>query len=352
MRCTGSALSWDGDFNTMVEGEVFASVIDLVLNCACFIYIGAWLPFNSYNSPDIGIEPWRLVVLFFAILALRRIPSMMVLYKAVPEIRTWREALFCGHFGPMGVGAIYVQQFALEKLGGEPKGTLDTQADFLAASIQPIVSFVVLGSIIVRAYHALSTCVSRTDMLVDGLSIPFFSFSRNLSRSLTITRSQTDQSHRATRTPDWLLGARRMNPTALPTHIDKDFVRETSVPISADHQGPSIAMSDRSPTLSVDMSPAAVEEGAFVHGAQSPGQCGLRVSRMNTPSPEPQRVDGYPARDGTSGLASGAQTPKSVKFPEPAALATVVDAQRHFPEQVIATADERDAAERVKEESQ
>ena len=115
---------------------------------------------------------------------------------------------------------------------------------------------------------------------------------------------------------------------------------------------PSIAMSDRSPTLSVDMSPAAVEEGAFVHGAQSPGQCGLRVSRMNTPSPEPQRVDGYPARDGTSGLASGAQTPKSVKFPEPAALATVVDAQRHFPEQVIATADERDAAERVKEESQ
>ncbi|KAL1714259.1 Sodium/hydrogen exchanger family-domain-containing protein [Schizophyllum commune] len=329
----GSALSWDGDFNTMVEGEVFASVIDLVLNCACFIYIGAWLPFNSYNSPDIGIEPWRLVVLFFAILALRRIPSMMVLFKAVPEIRTWREALFCGHFGPMGVGAIYVQQFALEKLGGEPKGTLDTQADFLAASIQPIVSFVVLGSIIVH-----------------GLSIPFFSFSRNLSRSLTITRSQTDQSHRATRTPDWLLGARRLNPNALPTHIDKDFVRETSMPVSA--EGQTFAMSDRSPTLSVDLSPAAVGEGAFVNGAQSPGQCGLRVSRMNTPSPEPQRSDGYPTREGTSGLASGAQTPKSVKFPEPAALAKVVDVHRHFPEQVIATADERDAADRVKEESQ
>ncbi|KAL1744680.1 Cation/H+ exchanger, partial [Schizophyllum fasciatum] len=159
----GSAISWDGDFNTMVEGAVFASVIDLVLNCACFIYIGAWLPFSTFDSPELGITPWRLVVLFISILALRRIPSVMSLYKIVPEIRTWKEALFCGHFGPMGVGAIYVQQFALEKLGGEPEGTPETQAELLAASIQPIVSFVVLGSIIVH-----------------GLSIPFFSFGRNM----------------------------------------------------------------------------------------------------------------------------------------------------------------------------
>ncbi|KAF5389437.1 hypothetical protein D9757_004298 [Collybiopsis confluens] len=36
----GSAMSWDGHFNEQTEGEVFASVIDLVLNCSCFIYIG------------------------------------------------------------------------------------------------------------------------------------------------------------------------------------------------------------------------------------------------------------------------------------------------------------------------
>lgn len=29
----GSAMSWDGHFNEQIEGEIFASVIDLVLNC-------------------------------------------------------------------------------------------------------------------------------------------------------------------------------------------------------------------------------------------------------------------------------------------------------------------------------
>ena len=41
----------------------------------------------------------RLVVLFFAVLVLRRIPAMLLLYHWVPEIDGWREALFSGHFG-------------------------------------------------------------------------------------------------------------------------------------------------------------------------------------------------------------------------------------------------------------
>ena len=38
-------------------------------------------------------------MLFIAILALRRIPNILLLYKFVPDIHNWREALFCGHFG-------------------------------------------------------------------------------------------------------------------------------------------------------------------------------------------------------------------------------------------------------------
>lgn len=95
----GSAVSWDGHFNTHTEDEVFSSVIDLVLNCACFIYIGAWLPFDMFNSTDLGIVPWKLVVLFLAILVLRRIPGMLLLYKIISDVKDWREALFCGHFG-------------------------------------------------------------------------------------------------------------------------------------------------------------------------------------------------------------------------------------------------------------
>ena len=94
---TGSAISWDGDFNTHTEGEVFSSVIDLVLNCACFVYIGAWIPFEDFNAYN--ITPWRLVILTVGIMVLRRIPAILALYKWIPEITSWREALFSGHFG-------------------------------------------------------------------------------------------------------------------------------------------------------------------------------------------------------------------------------------------------------------
>lgn len=96
---SGTAVSWNGHFKHHAEGEVFSSVMDLVLNCACFIYIGAWLPFALYNIPELGIMPWRLIVLFLGVLFLRRIPCLLMVYKWVPDVKNWREALFCGHFG-------------------------------------------------------------------------------------------------------------------------------------------------------------------------------------------------------------------------------------------------------------
>ncbi|KAI0785588.1 Sodium/hydrogen exchanger family-domain-containing protein [Abortiporus biennis] len=181
----GSAISWDGHFNVQIENEVFSSVIDLLLNCGCFVYIGAWLPFDAFNTPELGITPWRLVVLFLCILAVRRIPAMLLLYRWVPEISGWKEALFSGHFGPMGVGAIFVSTLALNRLP-KPQDPPQNQQEFLAATIQTIVSFVVLGSIIIH-----------------GLSIPFFSFGR---RTVSMSRTWTS---RNTTAPDWLLWARR-----------------------------------------------------------------------------------------------------------------------------------------------
>jgi sodium/hydrogen antiporter len=72
-----------------------------MLNCACFVYIGAWLPFNSFDMPQLGIRVWQLVILLVCVLFLRRIPVIMALYKFVPEIADWKEALFTGHFGPV-----------------------------------------------------------------------------------------------------------------------------------------------------------------------------------------------------------------------------------------------------------
>ena len=97
----GSAISWDGHFNEQTEDDSFSTILDLVLNCACFIYIGAWLPFNRFHISELDITPWRLIMLVLALLALRRIPSLLILYKLMPEVSNWREALFCGHFGPV-----------------------------------------------------------------------------------------------------------------------------------------------------------------------------------------------------------------------------------------------------------
>ena len=67
------------------------------------MYIGAWMPFDDFNSPELGITPWRLVILFLVILVIRRIPALLILYHWVPEIDGWKEAFFSGHFGKFSV---------------------------------------------------------------------------------------------------------------------------------------------------------------------------------------------------------------------------------------------------------
>ncbi|KAG1862573.1 Cation/H+ exchanger [Suillus subalutaceus] len=172
----GCAISWDGHFHKQTEDDAFSSVIDYVLNCCCFIYIGAWLPFYAYDSPEYGITPWKLVLLVIATMVLRRIPFLLAVYKLVPEIKCWQEALFSGHFGPMGVSAVFVSALALTRLP-TPENPPADQAQYLAATIQPIVSFVVLGSIIIH-----------------GLSIPFFNVGR-IARSRTTSLSKTSSDH-------------------------------------------------------------------------------------------------------------------------------------------------------------
>ncbi|KAL5528416.1 hypothetical protein ACEPAF_7552 [Sanghuangporus sanghuang] len=193
----GTAISWDGHFRTRTENEVFSTVIDLVLNCASFIYIGAWIPFGSFNDMILGMQPWRLVVLFIATLALRRIPSILLLYKFVPDIHNWREALFCGHFGPMGVGAIFISTLAISELP-IPRNPPGNQNELLAASLHPIVSFIVLGSVIIH-----------------GLSISMFWFGKKTVQrtvSLTTTLSRTWTS-RGQAGPEWLMSVNRASRT-------------------------------------------------------------------------------------------------------------------------------------------
>ncbi|KIK99333.1 hypothetical protein PAXRUDRAFT_822887 [Paxillus rubicundulus Ve08.2h10] len=280
----GCAISWDGHFNLQTADDSFSSVIDYVLNCGCFVYIGAWLPFDLYNSPELGLTPWRLFVLMIAILVLRRIPPLLLLYRFVPEITSWREALFSGHFGPMGVSAVFVSALARARLPVPSTPPAD-QAQLLAASIQPIVSFIVLGSIIVH-----------------GLSIPFFNLgrgvhSRTLSLSLTWTRTRGGGA-----LPDWVMYARRTEgnvdtTVATDTVIDVERGIDTnSKAIDSDGADSTCGgLADGSPSSAVLV--PGLEEMAAIATSHTPGSdfrsepSGL-TAEVPVVTPDGNQVDG------------------------------------------------------------
>ena len=185
----GTAFAWDGFFNRQTEQAVFSSVIDLLFNIAAFIFIGAWMPFNSFTNSELTLSVWRLIIIAILVLLLRRLPVMLLLFNWIPDVKTFREAIFSGHFGPIGVGAVFISTLAAEALP-IPHSPPQDQEELLAATIQPIVSFMVLCSI---AIH--------------GLSIPFFSLGRRVhSVSRTWSRHQSiDPS-----APEWATHTRRI----------------------------------------------------------------------------------------------------------------------------------------------
>ncbi|KZT11960.1 uncharacterized protein LAESUDRAFT_710486 [Laetiporus sulphureus 93-53] len=182
----GTAFAWDGFFNKQTEEAVFSSVIDLLFNIAAFIFIGAWMPFDDFSDATLTLTPWRLIVIAILILLLRRLPVMIALYRWIPDVKTLQEAIFSGHFGPMGIGAVFIATLAVEQLP-EPESPPATQAQMLAASIQPIVAFMVLCSITIH-----------------GLSIPFFSLGRRVhSVSRTWSRHDTFGTLGGRVLPEW-----------------------------------------------------------------------------------------------------------------------------------------------------
>jgi sodium/hydrogen antiporter len=196
----GTSFAWDGFFNRQTEESVFSSVIDTLFNVAAFIFVGAWMPFGQFhlnvqNGIDgMGaVQAWRLVVLAILVLLLRRLPIMMMMYRWIPDVKTWREAVFSGHFGPMGIGAIFIStfanQFLVEYMASNPSTTASNdqqhQLEMVKQMVQPIVAFMVICSITIH-----------------GLSIPGFSLGRRV-HSVSRTWSRRDTIGSRIGAPDW-----------------------------------------------------------------------------------------------------------------------------------------------------
>ncbi|KAI0400370.1 alkali metal cation/H+ antiporter Nha1 C terminus-domain-containing protein [Xylaria palmicola] len=170
----GVGFSNDGWFHEKTEESHVSNVIDLLINLAYFVYLGTIIPWEMYNDYSIGLSAWRLVVMSIFVILFRRIPIMLILKPIIPDVKTWREALFAGHFGPIGVGAIFVAILARAELETEhtiplgqlpPKGSEHYSAILL---VWPIVTFMVITSIII---HGSSIAVFTLGKRINTLSL-------------------------------------------------------------------------------------------------------------------------------------------------------------------------------------
>ncbi|TPX09474.1 uncharacterized protein E0L32_009362 [Thyridium curvatum] len=175
----GVGFSNDGWFGNKTEESHVSNVIDLLLNLTYFVYLGTIVPWEMFNDEAIGLTAWRLTVIAILVIFFRRIPIMMALKPFIPDVKTWREALFAGHFGPIGVGAIFVAILARAELEADTPVPLaqlpppDHEHYVLLTLVWPIVTFLVISSI-----------------LVHGSSIAVFTLGKHIN-TLTITMSYT-----------------------------------------------------------------------------------------------------------------------------------------------------------------
>lgn len=96
------------------------------------------------------------------VLLFRRLPIIIGLYKYIPAIPNWRQAVFMGWFGPMGVGALFYYTIAVQYF------EFDGPNAYARQVIEPIIYFIILSSVVIH-----------------GITIPVFFLGSFASRTLS-----------------------------------------------------------------------------------------------------------------------------------------------------------------------
>lgn len=161
----GVGFGYDNWFSDRLKAA-FPEIVDLLLNSTMFVYFGADIRWDHF-IPD-GATPNRsavkLVLFVVLVLLFRRIPIVLALKRWIPDLKTYREALFCGHFGPMGVGALFLaieSRAQLETGSSEPlpkppknvhgyPGYQGAERMRATELVWPVICAVVFGSTIVH----------------------------------------------------------------------------------------------------------------------------------------------------------------------------------------------------------
>ncbi|GAA2499854.1 cation:proton antiporter [Streptomyces gobitricini] len=79
-----------------------------------FTVLGAMIPWREWGE----LGWWRALLLVLGVLLLRRLPVLLALKR--PLSLTWRDAVFLGWFGPIGVSALFYLTMEAHRLGADP----------------------------------------------------------------------------------------------------------------------------------------------------------------------------------------------------------------------------------------
>ncbi|KAF9141218.1 hypothetical protein BG015_001361 [Linnemannia schmuckeri] len=186
----GNVFAWDDWFSNEIAEAHIQETIDMLLNLACFVYIGASIPFANFHDMALELSVWRLIVLTILILMLRRLPFVMALKRFIPALASYREAAFAGWFGPIGVGAVFFSKVAASMTNPDNLGDNPHNVDRLLrvrSVIYPVVMFLVLSSV-----------------LIHGVTVPLLHLQYKYTR--TWSRKREESSHVVTRLPHINIG--------------------------------------------------------------------------------------------------------------------------------------------------
>lgn len=162
----GMSFAYDGWFHETFGESNLNNILDLMINSSFFVYFGAVIPWEAFTPREITpyLGPGRLLGLLILVLLFRRVPIVIALKRFIPDIKTYTEAAFAGHFGPMGVGALFLAIEARAQLETEtslplPRPDPHGKHRYAVELIWPVISFIVFGSTMVHGLSVAATSV-------------------------------------------------------------------------------------------------------------------------------------------------------------------------------------------------
>lgn len=93
----GNAFTVGNFYRDKTEHDSFTHTLDALLNTVYFFWIGTTVPWTEMQAVDPG---WKLIVMSLCILIFGRFPAILLLYRFIPQIKTIKEAVYAGWFGP------------------------------------------------------------------------------------------------------------------------------------------------------------------------------------------------------------------------------------------------------------